>query len=145
MSYFMRFLLTDAKPVSTAELESALKREDPSYAIGPEGDLLYGEELLGQVTLNAPGDGLFEEELGELLEEVSECGAERAAVDRVKAALSTATATVAVQVLFQERDTEETLSRIDPLWAYLFAQRRGLLQTDGEGYYDAEGEVLLLD
>jgi hypothetical protein len=37
------------------------------------------------------------------------------------------------------------LKAIDPLWRWLHANRRGLLQADGEGYYDAKGLVLELE
>ncbi len=56
--------------------------------------------------------------------------------------LQEAQATVAVRVLSQGRETGATLEKIDPLWDWLFDEYRGLLQADGEGYYDANGQIL---
>jgi predicted RNase H-like HicB family nuclease len=47
-------------------------------------------------------------------------------------------------VLSQGRTSEDTLDRIAPLWDFLFKEYSGLLYADGEGYYDAEGEVLMV-
>lgn len=50
--------------------------------------------------------------------------------------LEALTTIVAVQVLFGTGDAETTLVRLDPLWAWLFDNRAGLLHAGGEGYYD---------
>lgn len=52
---------------------------------------------------------------------------------------------LALEVLWQERSVDATLGRIDPVWARLFANYRGLLQADGEGYYDASDRILKID
>lgn len=62
--------------------------------------------------------------------------------ERVLEVLTRVREMIAVQVLFGGRDIESTLTRLDPLWEWLFAHRRGLLQADGEGFYDATGLVL---
>jgi hypothetical protein len=61
---------------------------------------------------------------------------------RVEKVLKTAKRTIAVQVLSQGRESEETLSGIDPLWRWLFLTRKGLLHADGEGYYDEDDLIL---
>jgi hypothetical protein len=63
----------------------------------------------------------------------------------VATTLRSAQAIIAAQVLFGTGETEMTLSRLDPLWAWLFCNRDGLLQADGEGYYDAHGVVLQVE
>jgi hypothetical protein len=148
MGYFMRFIVTDSKPVSAGEMSRALKNADPAYSMNGRGELMYRDALFGKLTIDTPDGELFEEELDDLLEELAAAGGDgrdaqgRAAIAKVRGVLDSAKATVAVQVLFQNRETEEILSRLAPLWAYLFAHREGLLQVDGEGYYDAAGEVL---
>ena len=56
--------------------------------------------------------------------------------------LESTTTIVAAQVLFGTGNSETTLARLDPLWAWLFDNRARLLQADGEGYYH-RGQLLL--
>ena len=62
--------------------------------------------------------------------------------EAVECVLKNARRIVSVRVLVQDRESEETLAGIQPLWNWLFATRGGLLQADGEGYYDANGLIL---
>ncbi len=134
MAYYMRYIVTDDAEITLSTLERVLKEIDPAYAITESGELKHGSGLYGVIEINRPGDGLFDEEIVELKEFVKESrGKKRAAVLRV---LDDARAIIAVQVLFQDRDTEETLDKINPLWEWLFSHHKGLLQADGEGYYD---------
>lgn len=150
MGYYLRFIVTDDRQVDLSLLEGALKTVDSSYQIadrysGPTetGNLVGGGELYGQVEINRPGDGLFEEELEELKEEAEEGrGRGREAVPQ---ALKTARALVAIQVLWQDRETDATLERIDPLWHWLFANRKGLPEADREGYHDQSGHILQVE
>ena len=105
--------------------------------------LTYGGALYGQMEINRPGDDLF---LGEI-EEPKEEAEEGAAKGRktVLKALAETKAIVAIQVLWQDREAEGTLQKIDPIWLWLFANRSGLLQVDGEGWYDRSGLILKLE
>lgn len=143
----MRYIVTADQQVNLPVLEAALKQVDEAYAFTnvshgrrESGDLTHAGALYVQVEVNRPGDGLFEEELEELRGEAEEAAGEGREV--VLATLNTAKAVVAVQLLFQNRGTEATLRRIDPLWEWLFANRAGLLQADGEGYYNRSGLIL---
>ncbi len=143
----MRYISTDEQEITIPVLESALKQIDSRYSITDvrkspreSGDLMYGDDVYGQIEINGPGDGLFEEELGELKEFLSESRSKNKRA--VLETLANSKRTVAIQVLWQDRDDEQTLGRIDPLWGWLFANRRGLLQVDGEGYYDSSGLIL---
>ena len=146
MGYYMRFITADERDVSLSTLEAALKETDAAYLIerdeesDREGVLTYKGEIYGQVEVNQPGDGIFDEEIGELRESVGE--AEGAAKSEVLGVLNRAQATVAVRVLDQGREPEETLAKLDPLWQWLLANREGLLQAEGEGYYGATGLIL---
>lgn len=143
MPYRMRFLVTDTRLVSLDDLAAALQRIDRKYSLhrdGPEGTLEYSGTPVAALELDDAGDDVFGDELSELKEAAGEVdGKERL---KVLEALETTRQIVAVQVLFGEGETEEVLSRLDPLWAWLFRERGGLLQADGEGYYDAEGLIL---
>jgi hypothetical protein len=147
MSYYMRYISTDEQEITVPMLERILKSLDPQYSIAnaqesptESGDLVYGNENYGQIEINRPGDSLFEEELEELREFLNEARGKKKEI--VLQTLDNATTTVAIQVLWQERNTEQTLSKIDPLWQWLFSNRKGLLQVDGEGYYDSSGLIL---
>jgi hypothetical protein len=146
MGYYMRFISTDEQAVTLSQLDSALKQSSDLYSIDrDESDdlerlIAHDQKEYAQIEINVPGDGLFEEEVDELIDFVSDVtGPGKAEVSH---ALKSACAIVAVQVLFQARSTEETLSKLDPLWAWLLDNRKGLMQTDGEGYYDKSGLIL---
>ncbi len=149
MGFYMRFFVTDTEPVTLGVLDSALRQVDSEYALtdrvsdrGEFGLLRYADEPFGEVDINAPGDGVFEEEIAEFLEFIEDTsGAGKA---RVQEALNNSRATVAIKVLFFERETEETLKRIDPVWNWLFANREGILQVDREGFYDQDALILQL-
>jgi hypothetical protein len=146
VGYYMRFIVTDEKDASLSVLEMALKHIDSAYLIerdeesDSEGLLKCGNEVYGQIEVNLPGDGLFDREIEELKDFVK--SSEGAKQPEVLNVLAQAKAIVAVRVLDQGREGEETLVKIDPLWQWLFANRQGLLQASGEGYYDASGLIL---
>ena len=57
-------------------------------------------------------------------------------------ALTNATSIIAVRVLWQGREPEPTLEKLDALWNWLLSNRTGLMQADDEGYYDSSGLIL---
>jgi len=146
MGYYMRFILDDERHVSLDLFESALKAVDRAYAIERdekddiEGVLTYDGDVYGKIEINHPGDGLFDEEIEELIDKVNIAAGERKS--KVLKVLSGAGNIIAVQVLFGERASEDTIDKISPLWEWLLANRGGLLQADDEGYYDREGLIL---
>ena len=151
MGYHMRFITTDASETTPAILEQALKAADSQYSIAESGELKHGDELYGAVEINRPGDGLFEEEIEELKEFVEDAqtswlsflrGKRKAYVVKT---LDSARAIVAVQVLFGGRQAEATIRKLDPLFEWLIANRKGLLQVDDEGYYDQAGRILKVE
>ena len=140
MSYYIRYISTDATETTPPTLQEALTERDPQYSIAASGEFKHGEEVYGVVEINRPGDGLFEEEIEELKEFVKDVRGKRK-LDVLKT-LDDARAIVAVQVLFGDRPAEVTLQKLDPLWEWLISHRRGLLQADDEGYYDKTGRIL---
>jgi hypothetical protein len=145
----MRFISVDEQDVSLGVLEAALKQTDAAYLIergeeaGSAGALTYGGEVYGEIEVNRPGDSIFAEELEELEEFVGE--AEGGRKPEVFGVLRRAKAIIAVRVSMRGGGNEETLEKIDPLWQWLTANREGLAQADGEGYYDASGLVLRVE
>ena len=146
MGYYMRYIVADERAVTLQDVEGALVAAGAGYELDGddnEATIKYRGHAVGHLTFNTPGDGLFDDERDELVE-FAEDG-EGKGRQRVLDTLRTARAIVAVQVLFGDGDTERTLEAIDPIWRWLHANRRGLLQADGEGYYDANGQVLKLE
>jgi hypothetical protein len=143
----MRFFDRSDEALLMKDIELTLQQKDPAYRLEvfedserPLADMYFGEQVYAQVELNQPGDGLFDEEIREMLDFLLD--AEGSGRKQVENVLKTAKRTIAVQVLSQGRSSEETLSVIDPLWDWLFLTRTGLLHADGEGYYDEDGLVL---
>ena len=99
-----------------------------------------GDSVYAQIEINLPGDGLYDEEIQEMLG--FPLDAEGQGRKRVERVLKSAKRTIAVQVLWQGRESEETFSRIDPSWQWLFLTRKGLLYADGEGYYNEDDLIL---
>ena len=141
----MRYISTDQRRITAAELRNALLATGPGYQIQVDDSaatIAHGGATIAHVEINVPGDGLFDEERDELIEFAANTAGEPAAKDSVLQTLQKARAIVATQVLFGTGETESTLRRLDPLWAWLFRNRQGLLQAEGEGYYDVHGLVL---
>src|SRR4029453_8354099 len=147
MGYYMRFFDTSEKPLTIGDIEGAMRDVDPAYRLEvpepakiPQAHLYLGDGLYAEIEINEPGDRLFEDEIAEMLEFLED--AEGNAHKRVEKVLKGTRRIVSVRVLGQGRETEDTLAGIDPLWKWLFSARAGLLQADGEGYYDANDLIL---
>lgn len=146
MGYTMRYFTTDTRDITLSLLEEALRQFDRAYAIintdVPDiGDLMYGDMQLGIIEINRPGDDIFDDDLAEFRDLVGKGDSE--AQQRVLDVLNTARAMVVVEAQWQGTDAEPVLSRLDPLWDWLFSQYSGLLQADNEGFY--EGDELILE
>src|SRR2546426_3927751 len=144
MGYFMRYVVTDPNETTLDLIGTALKQASSLYSIqrseGECGQLRFGNDVYGIIEINHFGERLFTSEVEELIEEVEE--AESESKESVLGTLKSANYIIAVQVLWGPRKTEETHGKLDPLWNWLLANRRGLVQADGEGYY--EGRKLIL-
>ena len=141
----MRYIVADEQLVSLEDIGKAFAKAGVEYDVdGEETEvtITYQGRPIGHVTLNVPGDGLFEEERDELIEFAEEGNEpqKRRVIDVLRAAREI----VAVQVLFGNGDTGWTLDRLSPLWTWLQSNRRGLVQADGEGYYDGHDLILTL-
>ena len=145
MSYYMRYIVVDEGPLTVEDVRRAFAVEEEDYtveAMGTKVDVGLDGRIIAQVAINAPGDGLFDDERAELIDAAGE--AEGPGKATVLETLRAARTILAAQVLFGDRDIEEALDGLEPLWSWLFENRRGLLQADGEGYYDTNGLILEL-
>ena len=146
MSYYMRYILTDARKLELPELAQGLVSLDSAYRVDVAdhmATLHHGRVALGHLELNVPGDGLFDEEIGELAEFAQDVNGIDATP--VPMALRGATGILAVQVLGGAADNPAMRSLLDPMWTWLFEHRSGLLQADGEGYYGPKGLLVAVD
>ena len=138
----MRFIIDEDRPVLLTDLGAAFTDQAEHYRVEPsrkrnEGIILHREQTVGDVTLNHPGDGLFDEEIEELIEFVDDAE-ETPDKDYVLDALRDARQIVAVQVL----GGQAGIDALVPLWTWLSANRSGVLQAAGQGYWDGEEFIL---
>ncbi|MEZ6056906.1 MAG: hypothetical protein R3C01_09380 [Planctomycetaceae bacterium] len=142
--YYMRFFLLDGPPLSLDGITAALTARNASFSVKPltsdSGNLFRDDELLGQLEVNLPGTDLADEELEEFRERVSKKG--KGNKSRILAALDRVQAIVSLGILWQGRSTDDTLDMILPLWITLHKHGTGLLQADGEGFYDNTGDLI---
>ncbi len=142
MGYFMRYILADARPINFALIGETLAVLDPLYSLRATDldelvEVLYDDQLYGQIEIDVPGDELFDDDLSAFTEMLGETtGAEEQLVAEI---LSEATQILAVEMFWEGENSEATYARFDPLWIWLFANRRGVLQADSEGFYGASG------
>ncbi len=147
MGYYMRYIVADERPVAVGDIRTAFAGAGAGYEIeGEDGEatITHAGQAIGEVTVNVPGDGLFDEELEELVEFAREGDDQSAAAGVVKV-LRAARAIVAVRVLFGDREADRTLDLLAPIWTWLQVNREGLIQADGEGYYDGQELILALE
>jgi hypothetical protein len=140
MSYFMRFISTDAQATTLTQIESGLRLSEPRYSVEGDGTLVFDGVPYGLIDINRVGDESFAEEIEELTEAVDGTWGLRKRT--VLQALRTASELIVVQILSGDRTMDATLSRIDPLWRWLFTFRSGLLQVDDEGFYNSAKRIL---
>lgn len=142
MGYYMRYISADERPLSLTAIGEALKTIDPRYTICPTDldelvEVLYDGKLYGQIEINTPGDELFEDDISAFAEMI---GTPTSQEERlVTATLNAATQIIAVEMFWEGTASETTFAIFDPLWDWLFANRRGILQADTEGFYSADG------
>lgn len=145
MSYFIRYILTQDS-TTLAHINAALEAADAAFRVqidladADTSDLYYGEDVLGELSVDLVGGTVFNEdidELRELLEPIND-----PMRPLVQTALDNAQCMVALHVLEAGHANPDVL---DTLWDWLFSHHPGLLQVDDEGFYDYEGLVLPTD
>ena len=142
MGYYMRYISTDERPLSLAMIGETLGAIDPRYLIRTTDldelvEVIYDDKLYGQIEINTPGDELFEDDINAFMEMVGKPTTQEEHL--VMATLTAATQMIAVEMFWEGTASEATFALFDPLWDWLFANRRGVLQADTEGFYSADG------
>ena len=146
MGYYMRFISTSAPSLTIDSISKGLQAIDQSYSVSKVADdeqagtLQYNGSVYGELEVCHLDPEEPDEEIEELMEDVESAGGE--AFELVLQVLQDATVVLAVQVLWQGREADETLEKLEPLWNWLFENFPGYLQADDEGYYDADRLVL---
>jgi hypothetical protein len=135
----MRFFDTKTPALTLKSLTSALRRLDRKFGLD-SGQLTYDGVAFAQIEISQPGDGIFEEEVANFRDCVEAKRGTKIADAKAKvlATLDSAKRTVVVRV----GDHDESLGLLDIVWDWLFAHRAGLLQADGEGFYEDEELIL---
>jgi hypothetical protein len=155
MGYYMRFIVTDERPLDLTTLITGLHQHDTGYRLEnvqttpyESADLRYGDEIYAEIELNRRNDDLFTDEIEILTDELDNWDfelAEDQAVQRsLREMVQTARIIVSVRILFGDNGLEDGIRLVEPLWVWMFNQYEGVLQVDYEGYYDAEGSLLEL-
>jgi hypothetical protein len=140
MGYYMRFLSTDERPITIREIRLGVKANHPDYSVTQDGFLTFGSAVVASIEINTPADELFGEEIQELTKFARDYRRARN-FPEVADCLNCARTIVAVQVMFNDLG-ENALDTLAPLWNWLFENRTGLLQADGEGFW--RGSTLIL-
>jgi hypothetical protein len=142
MSY-MRFISTDERQITLAELDAALKQITAQGSVNPTppGDYYADIEVDGDVhaelEINLPGDDIFKEEIEDLVEPIEWYG-DTPHKARVLKTLEDAK-WIACFLLLQPGWENDI---VDKLCDWLLKNRNGLLEIDGEGYFDLDNIVL---
>lgn len=96
------------------------------------------------VSLNLPGDGLFEDEIAEF-EELVDGASGWLAKRRVKKVLGGCKAIVSFQVLSGDTEGSEVMDRLQSVFMAMLDAWPGLMHADRDGFYDKRGHVLATD
>jgi len=141
VGFYMRFVLTNENKTTFRQIARGLKRIDPKYAFEGEEYFIYDNELYGQVDINRADHSFFHDDISQLKERVLS-HSDYPNATRILSILEQATAIFFVNVVWSGSDTEDTLSKFEPLWEWFFANREGILFVDENGFYDNDGILL---
>lgn len=143
MGYYMRFLSTDERPIDLRLLREAVRKVNPDYSVTSDGLLTFGSAVVASLEINTPADDLFSEDLHELSQVAREHRRSRNFA-AVAECLNSVRTIVAAEVLFNDLG-ENAIDGLSPLWTWLFENRSGLLQADGEGFWRGANLILRAD
>lgn len=133
----MRFFDTSQQGLELEELRPIFTHP---AKLTVEGDLHLNDIPIAIISIEDRRDSLFEEEIEEFQELLED--EPSPAAREVEIVLDKCQRIVVVQLFTTQGSLEESLQRIDLLWNHLTASRTGLVQVDGEGFYNSEGLFL---
>jgi len=139
VGYYVRYFAD--RVVTLKAIGTGLVGADPQFKIDG-GELMRGQELLGEIELNATGSDLFDEDLGSKIAELERVASPAAhhAIQRLRGTQ----AIVTLHVLDGARDPEVTWDLLAPLWSVLPALSTGLTHSEGQGFFDGSELVVAL-
>jgi hypothetical protein len=141
VNYTMRFIQTDGAPVTIESIATGLRESDGRYRLD-DGKLTLGDSTCAEIDLLSNGDPKFDSAIDELRGAATASNGRNK--KRVLRTLDDATSVVNVNVLWEECEPEQTLEKIDPLWAHLFDEHEGLVYADDEGFYERSKRILAI-
>lgn len=134
MGYYIRHFVAGDGPADFEEVRRAILSAAPGKEIQDEVLSCDGDDW-AVVSLNLPGDGLFEAEIAEFEELVDE-EYTWAAKRRLRKHLARCRAIIGFQVLSGGTEGSEATDRLEPAILGVARTWPGLTQVDGEGFYD---------
>ena len=133
MTYYVRYAVTDDKPIILSEIEKGLQQVNPGYEIDADYLILEGQEY-GQIDISLPGSDLFEDDL-ELMRAFAE---EKEKHEFLLSELQKVTSLIVVQAIWSN-DRTETLKVIEGMFEWLMNNHKGVLMDEGGAFYRATG------
>lgn len=144
MSFYIRYIINDDKAISLDAIEAGIESIDPKFRFS-EWDreceyahLYHGNDLYGDLELYRLDQDEIDEAIEELIEETE--SAVEGDKDSVIDCLHNAKVMIISHV--NEQGEDDIIAAIAPLWGWLLDNYTGLLQADGEGYYDWQHQIL---
>jgi hypothetical protein len=144
MGDYIRFISGDCT-LSLRQIEAIFKAVDEAFTFLGDAsspthcEVYYDSQVLAALDVHHADDDLFEEDIQMLAEQVMATDEPRKGF--VLSRLRAANWLLALE-LYEAGHIG--YDRIDQVWDMLFEQCSGLLQIDEEGYYDMDGEVLMM-
>jgi hypothetical protein len=144
MGDYIRFISGDCS-LTLKQIEAIFKAVDEAFTFvrDPSSEthceVYYDSQVLAALDIHESEDDLFEEDIQTLIEEVMATDEPRKGF--VLSRLRGAAWLLALE-LYEAGHVG--YDRIDQVWDMLFERCSGLLQIDEEGYYDMDGEVLMM-
>jgi hypothetical protein len=146
MGYYVRFIIYDEKDITLDAIEDGIKGIDSKFNLAEwdreceYAEMRHGHDLYGELEICRFDQDDVDEEIEELIEEVEDdlAGDKNKVINLLKKAK----VMLVIRILWQDRDVEATIHTIAPVWDWLFDNYQGLLQIDGEGYFDRERQIL---
>ena len=135
MTYYIRYLLTDEKPITLEDIEQAVQPFGAEYEVDGEY-LVFHEEIIGQMDIIAPGHDFFKDEI-QLLIEFAE---QKQSKDLLLSEFGRVQSLLTIKVVFMlEHDT--IFQALNPLLDWLLANRKGLLVDEGGYFQNQSGDL----
>lgn len=124
MSFSIHIIISGEQKTTLLRIARGLKKNDPKYRFEGGEYFLHGNDLLGQVEVNHPGDESFKRQLEWLYERAS--SQDKLAQASVMQVLENATCLLFFQVLKENLSSEQAIKLYYPLLDWLFTYREGL-------------------